>query len=152
MSISILNHRTGAKNSAIAVKLAVDLSLKHKDVLFAFNNYHSSSFYRFNMLLKKEGIDNYQTRHINIVLDKLLLMERHEVKRWCDDNVKSKVDVLIIDTLNTATMKYQKTKKLESSLANLEYIQRELDCQIIALYTGRIPWLFRTILPLYKSD
>ena len=152
MSISILNHRSGAKNSAIAVKMSVDLSLQHKDVLFSFNNYHSSSFYRFNYLLKKEGINNYSTRHINIVLDKLLLIERDEVDRWIDSNVKSKVDVLIIDTLNTSTMKYQKTKKLESSLANLEYISSQLRCQIIALYTGRIPWLLKTNIPLYKSD
>jgi len=151
MSISILNHRAGDKNSGIAVKMSVDLSLQHKDVLFAFNNYHSSSFYRFNVLLKKEGINNYSTRHINIVLDKLLLIEREEVDKWIKSNVKSKVDVLIIDTLNTATMKYQKTKKLESSLANLEYIQSQLDCQIIALYTGRIPWLLRTNIPLFKG-
>ena len=103
------------------------------------------------MLLKQEGIHNYSTRHINIVLDKLLLMEREEVDRWIKSNVKSNVDVLIIDTLNTSTMKYQKTKKLESSLENLEYISSQLDCEIIALYTGRIPWLFRTNIPLYKG-
>jgi len=152
MSISILNNRSGVKNSAIAVKLAVDLSLQHKEVLFSFNNYHSSSFYKFNMLLKQEGINNYQTRHINIVLDKLLLMEKTEVDRWLKANIKSNVDVLIIDTLNTSTGRYKKKVKLIKPLENLWYIQRELDCQIIALHTGIPPHYLRVNLPNYRTN
>lgn len=143
-TIKILNSRTGYKNSKLGVDIAIAQSLKDKKVMFVFNNYLSSSFTRFNNLLKKAGIKNYQTKNLDIRMDKLSLIKRHEVDRWITDNVHHKVDLLIIDTLNSATMKYKKSKKLESSLDNLSYLSATLDCSVIGLYTGEIPWLLKT--------
>lgn len=149
-TIKIINGRTGYKNSKLGIDVAIAQSLKGKRVVFVFNNYLSQSFTRFNNLLKKAGISNYQTKNIDIRFDKLLLMKREEVDRWIKDNVQHKADLIIIDTLNTSTGRYKKTKHLESSLDNLNYLSSTLDCSVIGLYTGVIPWLLKTNIGLLK--
>ena len=144
-TIKIINGRTGYKNSKLGIDVAIAQSLKGKRVVFVFNNYLSQSFTRFNNLLKKAGISNYQTKNIDIRFDKLLLMKREEVDRWIKNNVQHKADLIIIDTLNTSTGRYKKKVKLIKPLENLWYIQRELDCQIIALHTGIPPHYLRDL-------
>ena len=104
-TIKILQGNSGHKNSDLGVDIAISESLKDKKVCFVFSGYLTRSFNRFNRVLVKNGIENYRTPNLSIILDKLLVTEPQEVSSWIDRNISSNVDLLVVDTLNIATKK-----------------------------------------------
>ena len=149
-TIKILQGNSGHKNSDLGVDIAISESLKDKKVCFVFSGYLTRSFNRFNRVLVKNGIENYRTPNLSIILDKLLVTEPQEVSSWIDRNISSNVDLLVVDTLNIATKKYKKSKRLQPCIDNLRLLSDTLDCDLLLLHTGEIPWLLKTTFAQYK--
>ena len=149
-TIHLLNHPSGYKNSVRGVDIAIAESLKNKNVVFVFQGYLTSSFHRFNMILKKNNIHNYQTSNLHIVLDKLVVTSKEAIDSWIDRNISSNVDLLVIDTMNIATQRFRKSKKLQPCIDNLHYLRDTLDTSILGLQTGNTPWLLKTTIAQYK--
>ena len=149
--IKILNSRQGYKNTKLGIDVAIASSLKGKNTIFCFNAYLSNAFNRFNRMLKKNGIEQYKTKHLSIVLDKLLVTERALVDEWISLNVTSKIDLIVIDTGNLATGRFKKSKKLQPCLDNLAYLSDKLDTDILILFTGDIPYLLKVNIPIRQG-
>lgn len=138
-SIKILQDDNGANNSNKGIEIAVAESLKNRNVVFVFNGYLTESFHKFNMTLKKHGINNYMSSNLTIIFDKLVVYEHKPLRSWINRNIQAPVDLLIIDTLNIATKKYRTATKLDPCIKNLSFLSNTLDCDLLLLMTGNIP-------------
>ena len=83
-------------------------------------------------------------------MDKLEVAKKEDIDSWCDRNVTSNVDLMVIDTGNLAIGRVRKTKKLIPCLENLEYLSNKLDTDILLLFTGEAPHYLRVNIPHIK--